>query len=164
MASKVWDEITCLCHSLLTCIYIYIYMHHLALICKMWMIFQSENSQEPLLPAWIIITFTNKCGMRILIHSKTSISPPLKFRSGLVVPSHTFQCMWLLIHIKNRASDVKRLSWDYTPIDIPDHDDTKPWKLFNLCAELWCFLWFIAKKVVKQILELPVIWKAMMLM
>ena len=39
-----------------------------------------------------------KCGMKLLIHSKTSTVQPLKFRNGQVISSHTLLEKWLFIH------------------------------------------------------------------
>ena len=44
------------------------------------------------------MTSIMKCGMKLLIHSKTSKVQPLKFGNELVISSHILKAMWLLIH------------------------------------------------------------------
>ena len=44
------------------------------------------------------ITSIMKCGMKFLIHSQTSMAEPLKFGNGLMISSHSFLGLRLLIH------------------------------------------------------------------
>ena len=49
------------------------------------------------------------CGLKLFIHSQTSMIAPLKFVNGYVISSHILLCMWLLIY-----AGIKVKPWWYT--------------------------------------------------
>ena len=60
-----------------------------------------DNHVKTLIPAWI--SNYTRYGMKLLIHSQTSMVQPLRFGNGYVISSHMLLGMWLLIHISKRG-------------------------------------------------------------
>ena len=55
------------------------------------------------IPTWISNYIHYKVWVKLLIHSQTPTVQPLKFGNGLVISSHTFSDMWLLIQAEIKA-------------------------------------------------------------
>ena len=58
-----------------------------------------------------MITCPVKYERKLLIHSQTSMAPPLKFGDGSIISSHPLYCVWLLIHVKIKVNSLVFNHW-----------------------------------------------------
>ena len=56
------------------------------------------------------------CGMKLLVHSKTSTAQSLKFENGDVISSYSLPDIWLLIHVVLKLNHLSKMGYNTSNI------------------------------------------------